>query len=237
MDIFSYLLGKKAGGNKKYKPRRTNFGLYQGTELEYELENIDTSNFQTFVNMFFNCSNLISVDLKNIKGNNSALNNGNYNNFFSGCTNLTTITNIENLVNSKATSLGDFFQGCSSLTKLDLRGWDTTNVKTFSTMFKNCTNLTEIDMSSFTTGNDLTTLTSQVDMFYGCTNLTKIDMRNCTFSKLGNSFSNSMFGSDNSTYVPANCLIIVKNNTEKNWFTNRFSRMINVKTVDEYNQE
>ena len=38
------------------------------------------------------------------------------------------------------------FSGCTSLTSLDLSGWDTSNVNDMSDMFKNCTSLKTIRM-------------------------------------------------------------------------------------------
>jgi hypothetical protein len=37
--------------------------------------------------------------------------------------------------------------------------------------------------------------------------------------------------------VPADCLIIVKDDTQKEWLTNAFSQLTNVKTVAEYEAE
>ena len=62
------------------------------------------------------------------------------------------------------------FRGCSSITNLDLRGFDTNALTTFTDMFRDCTLLEKIyvtlswDTSSITvSGNDL--------MFDGDTNL------------------------------------------------------------------
>jgi len=43
-----------------------------------------------------------------------------------------------------------------------------------------------------------------------------------------------MFGSSASNGVPDNCLIIVKDETAKQWITSKFSRLTNVKTIVEY---
>lgn len=187
-------------GGGKYAPRRCVFSNYTGTELNYELENIDSSNMMRFANMFSYCSNLISVDLKNIVASN--MNDGNANNFFLNCSSLTTITNMENLINTNILQVGGFFQNCSSLTELNLQGWNTSNVE------------------------------STTNMFYGCTRLMKIDMRDCEFTNVAE--YTSMFGYQSSNYVPSNCLIIVKDATQKQWITSKFSRLTNVKTVAEY---
>lgn len=45
------------------------------------------------------------------------------------------------------------FSGCSSLTSLDLSGFDTSNVGLMSSMFYGCTSLESVDLSSFDTAN------------------------------------------------------------------------------------
>ena len=45
------------------------------------------------------------------------------------------------------------FSGCSSLTSLDLSGFDTSNVELMSSMFYGCTSLESVDLSSFDTAN------------------------------------------------------------------------------------
>ena len=200
IDVSSYALADVSVSGGKYAPRRCVFSNYTGTELNYELENIDSSNMMRFANMFSYCSNLISVDLKNIVASN--MNDGNANNFFLNCSSLTTITNMENLINTNILQVGGFFQNCSSLTELNLQGWNTSNVE------------------------------NTVNMFYGCTQLMKIDMRDCEFTNVTD--STSMFGYQSTNYVPSNCLIIVKDATQKQWITSRFSRLTNVKTVAEY---
>ena len=63
--------------------------------------------------------------------------------------------------------MGSMFYGCSSLTELDVSGFETENVTDMYGMFSGCSSLTELDLSSFNTENVRTV--SQ--MFYGCSNL------------------------------------------------------------------
>ena len=60
------------------------------------------------------------------------------------------------------TSLEQMFNGCSSLTSLDLSAFDTSSVTTMVMMFSGCSSLKEVY------GLDLTCLETTTNMFYGC---------------------------------------------------------------------
>lgn len=128
------------------------------------------------------------------------------------------------------TSATSMFSSCTDLTTLDLTIYDLGNISVTSTsgMFQNCSNLTSLNMSNF---NASPTDTIQ-SMFQGCRALTHLDIRNFDFTKA--QFNANVFGSNTSNYVPANCEIIVKDETQKNWIASYYSRLTNVKTVDEY---
>jgi len=110
--------------------------------------------------------------------------------------------------------------------ELDLSGWDTRKVTTMNQMFANAEHLRKINMSTWETP----LVTNTAEMFYYCVRLQEIDMRKFTFDNVTS--SSSMF-----TSIPANCLIIVKSQTEKNWVLTQRSDLTNVKTVEEYEGE
>ena len=66
------------------------------------------------------------------------------------------------------------FNGCASLTKMDLSNFNTNNVTNMRCMFLGCPSLTKIDLSNFNTNN----VTNMRCMFYGCESLTNIDLSN-----------------------------------------------------------
>lgn len=145
------------------------------------------------------------------------------------------------------------FANCKNLISLDLRGWNTSNVKSmyamflqnqklselyldnFNTsnvknmykMFNMCMSLTRLDLSSFDTSN----VTNMAEMFWVCSSLKYLDIRNFTFDKVTN--TSGMF-----TSVPADCEIIVKSDTERDWIlTNGGVAFTNIKTVAELGGE
>ena len=92
--------------------------------------------------------------------------------WFLDCTNLTTILGIENLNTENVTSMLMMFQGCSSLTSLDLSHFNTSNVTWMGQMFAGCTHLANLDVSYFNTTN----VTGMPGIFHGCSSLTSIDV-------------------------------------------------------------
>ena len=141
-----------------------------------------------------------------------------------GSTMYMTSIDCTGLNTTNVTTTQNMFWGCSSLTDLNLGNPTFSNVTTMANMFNSCSRLTTIDLSSVSP-------TSSVNcyrMFNGCTSLTKIDMRSFDFTLISN--FNQMF-----TNVPTNCLIIVADQTQKDWFTTNWSTLTNVKTVAEYN--
>lgn len=68
--------------------------------------------------------------------------------FFDGMSALETITNIDRLDVSKVTNMGYMFNGCSSLTSLDLSSFNTANVTKMAGMFYGCEKLT-VDCSTW----------------------------------------------------------------------------------------
>lgn len=106
---------------------------------------------------------------------------------------------------------------------------DLTGISNCNNFFYDWVNLESV---SFKNGGSVTKV---YGMFNGCINLMFIDVRDIIFSNItSGSDKNIMLGNRNYGYVPSNCLIIVKDDTEKEWFTINFSTWTNVKTVAEY---
>ncbi len=99
---------------------------------------------------------------------------------------------------------------------------DTSLITNMMNMFQNCTKLLELNLSNFNTSN----VTNMNYMFNSCEKLEKLDIRNFTFDKVINYYG--MF-----IGFKTDCLIIVKDDTEKEWITSKFTNLTNVKTVDE----
>lgn len=92
--------------------------------------------------------------------------------YFSYLENLTTIEGLSNIDTSEWTVMSGMFQGCKSLTSLDLSHFDTSNVTTMPQMFAGCSSLKSLDLSNFNTTN----LNSSPWMFQNCTSLENLNL-------------------------------------------------------------
>ena len=68
--------------------------------------------------------------------------------WFYDCANLTTVNNLNNLRTNFVTDMSQMFSYCSSLTSLDLSGFDTSKTTNTSSMFYDCGRLQTIYASS-----------------------------------------------------------------------------------------
>lgn len=235
------------GAGGKYAPRVISFRNYNGTDLDYEVANLDTSNVTNMEGMFYYCSQLTSLDVSNFNTSNVT----NMKDMFYYCSGLTSL-DVTNFDTTKVTNMRSMFVNCANLTSLDVSSFNTSDVTDMYSMFDQCYKLETLNLVNFDTSKvtnmahmfrsyayykeaslDLSTfntsnVTNMSRMFYQCNNLTSLDIRNFTFDKVTN--YDYMFHN-----IPADCLIIVKSDTEKQWIlTNGRSDLTNVKTVAEY---
>ena len=90
---------------------------------------------------------------------------------FLGCSSLTSL-DLSGFNTSKVTNMGNMFGGCSSLTSLDLSGFDTSKVTNMGSMFGSCEALTSLDVSGWNTSN----VTTMQQMFYYCKAMVSLDL-------------------------------------------------------------
>ena len=116
--------------------------------------------------------------------------NNNSSNMFKGLSGLSSVDVVEDLHvrdTINVTSLKSMFEGCSSLTSLDLSKFDTRNVTDTSFMFKDASNLERVYLYGFNTAK----VTTMESMFEGCTKLLPPDFQTFDTSKVTN--MSSMF--------------------------------------------
>ena len=97
------------------------------------------------------------------------------NNFYKFSNNTFVNLIFKDVDTSKVTSMIDMFNNCSSLTSLDLSGWNTSNVNNMRNMFDGCGALTSLDLSGWDTSNVI----DMNNMFGGCSALKTIRMVGC----------------------------------------------------------
>lgn len=199
---------------------------------EVVLDEFNVSNCTDLAGMFEGCTSLETVDISSFDTSNLVV----ISSLFAGCKNLVSV-NISGIDTSKARSFNFMFDGCEKMTSYDLSSFTTVGASGenpgleggIAYTFRNNKALTELDLSSLVGKSGFANMNGS---FTGCTSLMKIDLRNMDFTYL--TYYENTFGDDENGYVPANCLIIVKNTTQKNWLSSKFPRLTNVKTVAEY---
>ena len=107
--------------------------------------------------------------------------------WFEDQTNLIQIVHPENLDVSQTTDMGRMFKNCSSLTALDVSGWNTQSLTSLNETFYNCCSLTELDVGGFITDSCYT----MYGAFYHCNQLTTLDVARWNTGNVTN--MNSMF--------------------------------------------
>ena len=90
---------------------------------------------------------------------------------FDGCSSLTELE-LSSFDTSKVTDMYGMFDGCSSLTELELSSFNTSRVTDMRGMFEDCSSLTDLGLSSF----DTSSVTDMRSMFSGCSSLTELTL-------------------------------------------------------------
>lgn len=199
--------GNFVGG--KYAPRKISFSGYTGSDLDYEIANLDTKNITNLSSTFSGCTYFTNADLSGWDVKNVT----DLNRLFYNCNRLTTV-NFSGWNTSKVTNMSYLFYSIWSVTELDVSMFDTSNVTDMSYMFCMMSVLTSLNLTNFNTsnvtnmsymfrsGNALTSLdvssfntskvTNMAYMFHSCRELTTLDLSNFDVSKvtnMGNMFS------------------------------------------------
>ena len=105
---------------------------------------------------------------------------------FEGCGSLSNL-DLSSFNTSNVTDMGAMFYGCSNLTNLNLSSFNTSNVTDMGAMFYGCSSLTSLDLSSFNTSNVM----AMYGMFMECSSLTNLDLSSFNTSNVMN--MSSMF--------------------------------------------
>ena len=136
--------------------------------------------------------------------------------------NMTAIEGLENLNTSNVTDMSFMFNGCKSLTSLDLSSFNTAKVTDMSGMFADCSSLTSLDLNPLNTSN----VTDMSFMFNDCSALTSLDLSPLNTSNVTDMRGMFIFCDD----LPS--LDLSSFNTDKvTSMRNMFSGCENLKTI------
>ena len=162
--------------------------MFQNVEAkEIDLSRFETSEVLYMDNMFYGCSNLISINFSNIIT--SSVLRMDY--MFYNCINLEYL-NLLDFDTSNVQNMSNIFFRCSSLSSLDLSNFNTFNIQDMTSMFENCGNLTSLDLSKFDTSKVL----YMNNLFTNCESLQTLNLSNLYTSE-STGMENIFSGCDN----------------------------------------
>ena len=160
-----------------FRPTTTAKWFYRCEALKQieGLEYLNTSEVKDMSRMFYGCSALTALDLKNFNTKNVT----DMSRMFAKCRALTSL-DLKNFNTQNVTDMSWMFSDCWALTSLDLQHFNTQNVTDMSLMFSRCVALTALDLKNFNTQN----VTDMSSMFYNCTALTSLDLQHFNTKKV-----------------------------------------------------
>ena len=126
---------------------------------------VDTSNVTDMSSMFYNCTELVSLDLSGFETSNVT----SMRLMFFSCCKLTSL-DLSSFDTSNVTLMTRMFTSCEALTALNLSGFDTRSVTNMKQMFEGASALVSLDITSFDTSN----VTDVSRMFADCSSLTEV---------------------------------------------------------------
>ena len=177
------------------------FKEYRNLKKFIGLQYFRTNQTENMENMFFNCIQLKTLNLKKMDTGNVT----NMSHMFYLCLHLQSL-NLEKLHTDQVTDMSAMFAFCSDLKELDLSSFDTSNVKNMNMMFFHCKSLEKLNISSFDTSN----VESIAEMFTECESLGELDVNHFDTSKIENmpSFSEYTKLPDNVTLKSADNILM-----------------------------
>ena len=144
--------------------------------VNIDLSELDTSAVTDMGSMFVNCSSLTALNLSGFDTRSVT----NMYSMFVNCVSLTEL-DVTGFDTKKVESFYSMFDGCRSLTELDVTGFDTSRASNMGYMFDCCRKLKSIDLSHFDTSNVTLYMTS---MFRNCESLTYLDISSFDISRV-----------------------------------------------------
>ena len=147
-------------------------GLFDKVDTNVEIKILGSGNNLIDTSyMFFGCTNLNKITFNKTCFDTTKVTN--MHSMFDGCDSLTSL-NVSNFNTSNVTDMCAMFKDCSLLAELNVSNFNTSNVTIMEGMFYKCNSLTSLDVSNFSTQN----VTDMEEMFAGCTNLTSLILPN-----------------------------------------------------------
>lgn len=158
---------QKSGVKVKAHPICAKMFYNKSNLISIDLTALDASNITSMDQMFYNCKRLTNLDVSSLDTSNVT----NMHGMFDKCISLTSL-DLSNFDTSKVTNMAYMFSGCTALKYLNIASFKTINVAVMSYMFSHCESLTSLNLSNFNT----TKVTNMCYMFSYCKSLTSLNI-------------------------------------------------------------
>ena len=130
-----------------YAPRFITFQGYKGTDLDYEVANLDTKNITSMKNMFTECTKLESLDVSNFDTRN--VTDISYFLYFGSSGAVLSSFKATNLDLRNCTTMERFMYTNQKIENMDLSGWKFESKINMKEAFYNTSRLQSLDLSSW----------------------------------------------------------------------------------------
>ena len=150
--------------------------FYELFEYCRSFETLDLSSWNaplvsTMDYCFQGCNSLVTLDISCFS--NSPIRS--IQSCFRDCSSLASIVGIDSFGNQVFSNMPRVFDGCSSLTSLDLSSWDVTDCYNFSYMFNGCSSLVSLNLKDWVVTHSVYGANLEY-MFRNCSSLTSLDI-------------------------------------------------------------
>lgn len=176
---------------------------------------LDTTGATTMRRMFYSCNFATDINVSSLNTSNVV----SMEQMFGDCSKVSKLI-LCNFDTGKVETMKSMFISCKAATHINVSSFNTSAVQNMSSMFQSCSVLTELNLSNF----DTSLVTDMSFMFAYCKALMKLDISSFDFTNVTS--KGSMF-----LDVPANCEILVKNQTAKDFILGTRSDLTNVKVT------
>lgn len=185
-DVIELLQTKATPTAEKYAPRHISFSGYQGTDLDYEIANLDASNITRINAMFQNNMSLTSLDLSNLTfGKITTMTS-----MFASCRALANLKLCQ-LDASETTSMQAVFMNCVGLETIDLSTWNLSNITNMQQTFLSCSSLKKLDVRTIPFGTKVSNSNYMLDSVpTSCEIIVKDDTAKSWFASEFSSYTN-----------------------------------------------
>ena len=178
----NYCLGKSSNDFNN----NNNILYIKGDNTNSDYFYIKWNTISSLKGMFKDCHNITSIEFVGFDDFDSIFDTSE---LFLNCTSLASITfnsNKETKIFKNVVDMSYMFANCSSLTELNIREFETTNVKKMNSMFEFCKNINKIEQNF-----DTKLVTNMEFMFSNCQTIVELDISNFEIIQVTN--MNSMF--------------------------------------------